>query len=325
MLNPSAFETRTALEQFTIRNTQDKTDFIAEEVFPSVIVSKEQVKLYQYDTSNLKYVNAIKDDAAEADEVDYSVFATNKTPLPHKLAMRWNPADAKDYDAPVAQVEQDAALIVLEKLMLNREVEAATKATTAANYPASLTATLSAGSTWLDTAGDPEGNSSTARSAVRLSCGREPNAAAMSWTTFNAIRAAPYFVDRMKYTNASVSEEGFLTMLKSWMGVQYLHIGRARKITAVEGNATQTISDVWDDSILFYVKNPAPTLRTMAYGVTIMRNRLWTYSTPLPLVGGGDGRFQRLEMGWNYVQEPACVVSSSDTDFAAGYLLKNVI
>lgn len=325
MINPSAFETRNAIEAYSIKQVNAMDGYIAEEVFPSVIVSKETVKLYQYDTSNLKYVDTRKDDEAEADEVEYSVFATDKTPVAHKLAQTYNPANAKDFDSPVANVEQDAADNVLDRLMLAREVLMAAKALATGNYPAALTATLSAGSTWLDAGGDPEGNSATARGAVFNSCGKEPNAAALSWTTFNALRASAYIIDRTKYTSAVIPVDVFKEMLKGWLGVEHLHICKARKKTAVEGNATQTISDVWGDEILYYVKDPGQSLKKMAYGITVMRNRLWSYSTPLVTRGGGDGRIMRLEMGWNYVQEPACVVSSSDTDFAAGYLLKNVI
>jgi hypothetical protein len=325
MLNPSSFETRTALEGYSIRQANALDAFIAEEVFPSVIVSKEQVKLYQYGTENLKSYDTRKDDQAEADEGDYTVFATSKTPQPHKASQRWNPADAKDFDGPVSNVEQDAADICVERLLLAREVLMATKALTTSNYPSALTATLGAGSTWLDAAGDPEGNSATARAAVFTACGKEPNAAAMSWTTFNALRAAPYIIDRTKFTSPMMSVDVFKGLLAGWLGVGEINICKARKKTAVEGNSTQTISDVWGDEILFYVKDPGQTLKKMAYGITVMRNRLWTRSAPISHTGGGDGEIMKLTMGWNYVQEPAAVVSSADTDFIAGYLLTNTI
>lgn len=325
MLNPSAFETRTALEGYSIRQANAADAFIAEEVFPSVIVSKDLVKLWQYGTENLKSYDTRKDDMAEADEGDYTAFATSKTPVPHKTAQRWNPAEAKNFDGPVSNVEQDAADICVERLLLAREVLMATKALTTANYPAALTATLSTGSTWLDALGDPEGNSATARKECFIACGREPNAAAMSWTTFNALRAAPYIIDRTKYTSPMMSADVFKGLLAGWLGVGEINISKARKKTAVEGNSTQTISDVWGDEILFYVKDPGQSLKKMSYGITVMRNRLWARSEPIPGLGGGDGPIMRLQMGWNYVQEPAAVVSSSDADFTAGYLLTNVI
>lgn len=324
-LNPSSFITRTALENFSLRAANEMTDFIADEIFSPIIVSKEAVKVYQYDSSNFRVVDTRKTSKAEADSVDYGVFTTDRTALLHKAKQEWDPADADQFDPVVANLQQDAALGVMEALMLYKEIEAVTLATTSTNYPSSLTATLAAGSTWLDTGADPEGNAATARAAVKTACSKPPNAAAMAWTTFEKLRAAPYFIDRMKYTNGSANEEAFLGMLKAWLGVQYLHICRAQKNTNIEGNATQTLSDVWDDSLLFYVKNPSVSPKVMRYGANYTYNQLYTHQYQDEKRGSGKGRIQILEMGMSYVLGAGAVVSSSDTDFTAGYLLKNVV
>lgn len=325
MLNPASFQTRTALENFSIRAANEMSDFIADEVFSPVIVSKENVKVYQYDTSNFRNINALKSSKASADKLDWSVFTTERSAQLHKLAADIDPADADQFDPVVANLQQDAALTIMEGLMLAKEIEAVTLATTATNYPAALTATLDANSTWLVAGGDPEGNSATARSAVKTACGKAPNAAAMAWSTFEKLRAAPYFIDRMKYTNGSVTLEGFESMLKAWLGVQHLHICKAQKNTNLEGNATQSLSDVWDDSLLFYVKNPSVSPKTMRYGANYVYNNLYTHQYEDNSRGSGKGRIQVLEMGWSYVLAAGAVVSSSDTDFTAGYLLKNVV
>lgn len=325
MLNPSSFITRTALENFSLRAANEMTDFIADDIFTPVIVSKEQVKVYQYDTSNFRVVDSRKSAKAEADKVEYGVFTTDRNCLLHKLAGEWDPADADQFDPVVANLQQDTALQVMEALMLYKETEAVTLATTAGNYPAALTATLSAGSTWLESGGDPEGNSATARAAVKTACSKQVNAAAMAWSTFDKLRGAPYFIDRMKYTNGSVTEDAFYGMLKAWLGVQYLHICRAQKNTNVEGNATQTLSDVFPDDILFYVKNPSVSPKVMRYGANYVYNQLYTYQYQDEKRGSGKGRIQVLEMGLSYVLGAGAVVSSSDTDFTAGYLLKNVV
>ena len=324
-LNPSSFITRTPLESLSIRAANEATDFIADEIFTPVIVGKDAVKVYQYDTSNFRSVETRKASGAEADLVDYGVFTTDRSPVLNKLAGEFDPADAKNFDLPVAQLEQDTALNIMDKLLLSREIQMATKVLTTTNYPSDLTATLSAGSTWLDSAGDPEGNAATARAAVKTRSGKVPNAAALSWTTFEKLRAAPYFIDRMKYTSASASGDEFRNMLAAWLGVKDLFVCRAQKNTNLEGNATQTLTDVWADEILFYVREPSQSLRQMRFGAKYIRNQLYTYKYQVNERGSGDGRIQRLEMGWWYSLEAGAVVSSSDTDFAAGYLLKNVV
>lgn len=324
-LNPTLFQTTTPLENFSIRAANEMSGYIADEVFTPVIVSKTAIKVYQYDISQIRSRDSRKDSKAEADLIDYGVFTTDRTPLLNKFAAEYDPADTANFDAPVAQLQQDAALTIMDSLMLAKEVQMATKALTTTNYPSALTSTLATDATWLVVGGDPEGNAATARNAVFNACLKAPNAAALSYTTFNALRAAPYFIDRMKYTSASVTEDGFMSMLKAWLGVEYLHISKAKKTTAVEGNATQTIADVWGDEILFYVKSPGQQLRTMRYGANYVRNQLYSFNYQVNERGSGDGRIQRLEMGWWYSLEAGAVVSSSDTDFTAGYLLKNVI
>jgi len=324
-LNPSSFITRTALENFSIRAANEMTDYIADQVFTPVIVGKDSIKVYQYDTSNFRVSNSKKASGAEADLVDYGVFTTDRTPLLNKLAGEYDPADAKNFDVPVNQLQQDTARTVMDRLMLAREIQMADKVLTTTNYPSDLTATLAGGSTWLDASGDPEGNAAVARAAVKARCGKSPNAAAMAWTTYEKLRGAPYFIDRMKYTTASVSGDAFKGMLAAWLGVKELHICAALKNTNAEGSATQTLSDVWGDEILFFVKDDSASLRSMRFGAKYLRNQLYTYQYQIDERGSGDGRIQRVELGWWYSLEAGAVVSSSDSDFAAGYLLKNVV
>ena len=324
-LDPALFQTTTALESFSIRASNDAAGYIADEIFSPCIVSKSAIKVYQYDVSQFRSRDSVKASGAEANLIDYGVFTRDRTPLLNKFATEFDPADAHNFDAPVAQLQQDAAVIIMDALMLSKEVQMATKALTTTNYPSALTATLGATATWLVAGGDPEGDCATARAAVANACMTAPNAAAMSWTTFEKLRAAPYFIDRMKFTSASVSSDGFATMLKQWLGVEHLHICKAKKTVTLEGSTAAVISDVWGDEILFYVKSPGQSLRSMSYGRNYIRNQLYTFQYQVNERGSGDGRIQRLEMGWWYSLEAGAVVSSSDSDFSAGYLLTNVV
>lgn len=327
MIDVSQMITRTGLEQASVRYANERTDFIADEVFTPIYVNKRQTKVYQYDTSNMREVITEKDTKAEADKVDYTVATASRDLVPHKLSGEIDPADEADADIVVANITQDVSETVMERLLIRRERLMATLALTASNYPAANTATLAAGSTWLDAGGDPEGNSATARTATKNSSTKLPNAAAMSWDTVEKLRSAPYFIDRMKYTSATVpSVDKFKEMLRDWMGVQFLHVCGAQSNTNVEGNSTQTLGNIWDDSILFYVKNPTPSPRQVRYGAMYLRNQLYTYQYEDVKRGGPDGRIKVLEMGWWYLLAPFAVVTpGSDDDFTGGYLLKNVV
>ena len=327
MLNPASFKTTDPLVDFSIRAGNEMTDFIADEVFQPVIVSKEAFKVYQYDVSQFRVRDSRKSSKAAADSVDYGVFTRDATAVLHKLKAEWDPNDSAQFDAVVANLEQDCAAIIMESLLLFKETEAVTLATTGGNYASANTATLAAGATWIVNGGDPLANIATARAATRISCSKEPNAAAMSWTTFDALKSSPVFLDLMKYSGQYVapSPDQFAGLLKSWLGVQHLHIGKALKNTNVEGNATQTNADVWPDDILFYVKNPSVTPKAMRYGCNYTWNQMYTRKWQDEDRGGPAGCIQLLEMGMSYVLASAAVVASGNNDFAAGYLLKNVI
>lgn len=326
MLNPSSFKTTDPLVDFSIRASNDMTSYIADEVFSPVIVSKEAFKIYQYDTSNYRYIDTRKSSKAAADSVDYAVFTRDAAAVLHKAASEWDPNDAAQFDTVVANLEQDCSLTIMDILMINKEVEAATLATTTSNYASANTATLGAGATWIVSGGDPLANVATAHSAVRLSTGgKSPNAAAMSRTTFDSLKQSPVFLDLMKYTVVAPSDDQFAGMLKSWLGVQNLHVGGAMKNTNVEGNSTQTLADVWGDGIVFYVKNTSVSPKTMRYGANYMWDTMYTHRWQDESRGGPKGRIQMLELGWSYVLASAAVVASGNNDFAAGYYLANVI
>lgn len=322
MLNPSDFITRNATEAFSIRYGNDQTDYIADMLFPpSPETDKDLIKVWQYDTSQYRPSAVKKGSKAVADRVDYSGFYTNRTLELRKLAGEIDPSDIRNFDAVVNSVQEDMASTIMDRLLIAKEVEASTLATTSGNYPAALTSALAANATWAVAGGDPEADSQTARVAVKNQCGKMANALAMSWTSWEYLKNNPALKDRVKYTSGqSLTED----QVKNLLGVQYLFIGKAQQNTNVEGNATQSLSDIWNDSAIFFVYDPTPRKKKVCYGVQPIHNRLYSYQYEEPQRGSEDGRIKVLELGWRYTLAAGAVISSSDTDFAAGYLLRNV-
>jgi hypothetical protein len=322
-INPSEFKTRTALEALTLRVINDKTDFAADRVFTPVYTDEKDIfKVYQYDDRHLRLIDSASSSKAEANRIDYGVFTRDRTSVLYKLKGDVDPRDEKTFDAPVADVRADVADTIFSHLMIDREDAFATLATTASNYPTALTKTLVDGvSTFSSTGGDVEGESRTARTAVRTACGKEPNAACMSWTGYEALKVSPAVVDRIKYTQGTQPVESLIANL---LGVQEIVISKAQYNNALEGGA-RALTDIFPDDILFFVKDPSPKKKSMRYGAWYVRNELYTFEAPDNKRGSGDGRVNELEMGWEWLLAPGAVVSSSDDDFIAGYLLKNII
>lgn len=319
--NPNAFKTSNPLEGVTIRYANELTDYIADEVFGFNPVSKDKFSLYQYDTSNFRYVNSRKSNMAEADVVDYGAFKTEYSTVPYKLKGKVDPSEEQDFDRPMANVEQDVAALVMDNLMIEREVAAADLALTSTNYPAALTSALGAGATWISTGGNPEVDASLARRAVKDSCGKYANACAISGSMYDQLLQAPAVVDRIKFVNGTKPS---VDVIKNLLGVDFLHICKAQKNANVEGSSTQTLSDVWNDSALFYVKDPSPRLKKVCYGMWSVRNKFTVRKYVDEKLGSADGPIRFIECAWNWKLHAGAVVSSSDGDFAGGYLLRNV-
>lgn len=320
MLDRSQIQTRTPLEDYAIRFANDRTDFITEEVAPPKIVKKSQNSKYQFDLSNLKDVETQSDSKTEANKIDYGQFKSDLTTKLHKLAADVDPNDEADADQAVANIKQRQVSNIMERLLIRREILMVTKVSTGANYPSALTSTLGATLTWASDLGDPEGDARLAKTAVKGTCGKVPDSLALSWTALEHLKQSPALKDRLKYTSGqSITEE----QIKNLLGVKNLFVCRAQKNTGMEG-AADAVADIWDDFALFFVRGGGDDMNSMGFMRTFLRDQLYSHEYVDEKRGGPKGRVQVVEMGWEFALEFAAVVSSSDGDATAAYLLDNV-
>jgi hypothetical protein len=322
-INPSEFKTRTPLDNISFKIINSKEDFVADRVFTPVYTDEKDIfQVYQYDARHLRNISSASSSKAEANRVDWGVFKRNYDSVLHKLKTDVDPRDSKTFDPAVADVRVDAADTIWSHLMIEREVAMTTLATTAANYPAALTRTLVDGtSTLTASGGNVESEAALAHAALRTQCGKRANAAVISSTGFERIRAAPSVVTRIQYVEGGKATESQIANL---LGVQELIIAGASVNSALEG-AAASLADIWPDDILFFVKESSSNKRSMRYGAWYVRNELYTHEAEDPKRGSADGRVSELEMGWEWVLAPGATVSAADGDFIAGYLLKNII
>lgn len=331
MLDPSQFITRTPLDAMAFQFINKAEDFVAMSVLPPKPIDATQKKVYQYDTSMLKIVQTEGTSKSQAGKVDYGVFPRNITTTLHKLGADVDPKDEVTFDRPVAAVRRNQARNIWHRLMLSMEQAAITLVTTSSNYPAALTSALTTGTNrWIDAGGDPEGDRATVGIAVRNTSGKTVNAACMARDSFDTLRTSPVFRERMKYTTGFQSDDAFMAAVKAMLGVQYLFLANARYDSAND-LITPVIGSLWDDSCLFFYHNPSPELEDISFGHTYIRKELYSYEAIDPKRGGPDGRIVELEAGWEWVQASGFIVGDNlhtgtvDTDFAAGYLLRNIV
>jgi hypothetical protein len=321
MIDISNMKTSSALADFSLRAANEMVDFVADEVFTPCIVSKTQFKYYQYDLSNYREVETQKGSKAEADKVDYGAFATSAKAELHKLAGEVDPQDERDADEAIADLEQDVALTVMERLMIKRERIMAGIVSTSANYNAGLSTTLAAGFKWSDPGGDPESDIVTAKKGVKGICGRMPNAMALSWSAWLSLSQSAALKDRVKYTSA---QSLTVDQVKNLLQLDYLHICRAQYNANLEGNATQSLSDIWGTYALVYIKDPSQKKRTVCYGRNFLVNEFTTFQYEDVKRGGPEGRIKVIESSWEYVLKNTTLDSQAGNKIGGGYLVQNI-
>lgn len=318
----SAFITRTPQEDIAFDFAEESTDFIADAIFTPKSVKSSTTKVYQTDTSKLRTFSTKKGTNSEVDLIDEQIFASNITLEEHKLGAEINPRDVRDADMPFLLDEARRVKLVTFALLRAREALAVTAVTTTANYPAALTSAIASGSRWNEADGNPEADKVTADAALRLKCGKGANALAIDVTTFDKLKLSPAFRSRSQYTMAGPVTED---LIKAYFGVQYLFVGKGIRDSAVEG-ATASIATFWSDYALFYYYNPSSGLEDTSFGHMYMMNApFWSRTEADPKRNGPAGSMKRVEVGSEYKLSPGFVVSSSDTDFAAGYLFRTVV
>lgn len=317
--DPSAFITRTPSEALSVRIMNERTDFIGSDVAPPVYVPKSKFSWYKYDLSNLRQEDVKKDSKSEADKIEYNVSKLEGDTILRKLGGEVDPRDEKDADPAVSDMEPTTAAAIMEKLLMEYEQAVYAAISTAANYPSGSVTTLAAGNTFADDGGaDPVKTFKDLRGAVRLSCGKIPQAAAMSFEVLEALKVHPALIERIKYTGTTLSDEQVMSLL----GVQKLFIGKALTNTAKEGQA-DALTTIWGDAVSLFYWNPSQDRQTMAFLRTFVRQQLYSHRYEDHRRGSGDGRIKVLEHGWEY--DLKAIAQDASSKFLGGGLIANAI
>lgn len=317
-LNPSSFITRNPLEDFSIRHTNEMSDFAAMKLFVPHVVKNKTGSFYTYSRDHLRIKTLDAPSGAEAKQHSYSATTNTFTCKEKAVKGLVLGKDARDFDRPVADLDTEQAAQNMEALMLELEAAAYTKATTSTNYPSALYTNISAGSTWADSGGDPLSQIRASRQAVFEACGKYPNKMVMNKQALDYLKLNPSIVDRIKYTGRDVSAQILCTLFE----LDEIILSNAVKNTANEG-AADTLATVWDDEAVLFYSDPSARLKSMTYGKMFLANNLYVKTLDAPELGRDLGA-HFIETGWEYALEACATVSSSDGDFIAGALLNNV-
>lgn len=318
----SAIITRNPIARVAFDFMASAEDYIAEKLFTAKIVQNSRTKSTHFDTSKLRVTETRKATNSEADLVDEQIYTRDITLEEHKLGSEVNPRDVRDADMPELVGDSRKAKLVMHHLLQKREELAKDLATTTTNYPSDLTSAIGSGSRWNEADGDPEAfKLTTVDPALRARCGRSANALAIDVSTYEKLIVAPSLKERIKYSSKDPITDG---ELKAYFHVDHLFVGRAQYDSAAEG-ATASIGGFWGTNAIFFVYNPSVALEDVSYGHMYLNGNIWSETNVDKKRNGPAGSMRRVEIGMEYKLDRGYVVSSSDSDFAAGYLARTVV
>ena len=158
---------------------------------------------------------------------------------------------------------------MVDALLMEAEMEAATLITTAASYASANKITFAAGDKWSNYSGstDPSDQVRVGATAVRNACGRPPNSIVMDWQVAETLSHHPAVVDLVKYTHKDqLTGTGLPPYL--W-GLKVIAAGGMYD-SALRG-ATMSLSNIWGKYCCIAYIHPKPGLETITLGVTFKK------------------------------------------------------
>jgi hypothetical protein len=237
--------------------------FVGERLFPSVPVVKQSNKYYIFGRETWSVHLDLRAPGTQANEIPgYMVSTDTYFANEHALQVPVTDEERQNADAPF-DPDRDGAELVTEKVLLGREVAMKTLVTTAANYPAGGTTTLSGTAQWNDYVNsNPIGDLRTGIRWVNSQIFRNPNTMVLPYQVMSQLEDHPDFIERIKY-----SERGIMTpdIIASVLGIESVIIPSSGQNTANMGQAV-SLGYVWGKDVILAYVPPRPGLRIPSFG-----------------------------------------------------------
>ena len=228
----------------------DNQSFVGEFVAPTVFVTERSGLFLQFNMERFEQSNDVRSAGSPFGVVDYTYEGKPYRLNPHGL--KYAPAMEEIEEAATLSINlgEEGANLLMEKTLLNMEIERANLVCNPANYATNNTAALSGSSQVSDPACDLDALVNTAKGEVNSSIAKDPNVWLISYEAFLAITKLDIVKDKIKYT----SRQSITTdMLAEMYGFSRVVVGSALKKTS----ATGATSRVWGANMVFAYTNPA--------------------------------------------------------------------
>lgn len=276
MAQPTAGDVHvnTPLTNISIAYIQAAGNFIADQFFPNIPVSKQSDRYYVYTRADFNRDEM--QERAPGTESAGGGYDLDNTPTYYAPVFALH----KDVDDQiransdsVLNPDRDATVFLTNKAMIRRERNFATKAFAAGIWGGETTGVNSGVNPgefliWNDPNSDPIANIRTAKRERLEATGFEPNSLALSSSVMDALVDHPDIVDRIKYGQTpgapAIVNASSLAQL---FGLDRVMVSKAVYNSAAKG-ATEASSFIIGNSALLAYVTPTPSVMTPSAGYT---------------------------------------------------------
>lgn len=323
----SQFITAKPLENVALDVYFGMDDLVHRQATTALPVDRSKIKIYQTDLRALRRIASDERGTnSEPDMIDEEIFGREISLAEYKLRGEVNPRNQRDADVPSLLSQARVVKTKSAQLALAAEKRFADLVLDANNYQSSLKATITSGSYWTQAGGSPLNDKRTIDLAMVKASGKTANAAIMGYDVFTALCLSIEFMSRTQFTQKEVPD---YELVKKYLGLEYLFIGKAVYNSAKEGQ-TPTNVFLWagNDVVFFHHDPRMPSAEDPGQNAFLMLHAgplFWTNAFTDQNRMGPAGPMQVIDVGAEYMFAAGMVASSSDSDFNSAYLLSDVI
>lgn len=294
MPNTSAVHIDYALTNFSLAYMQDQNNFVADKVFPVVPVDKQTNKYFTYPKDTFLRAGGAKTPfGVEANQTGFTLSNDSYSADVWRWGTKITPDVRANADAALSNIDQQASQVVMQGLLIQREVQWASK-----YFTTSVWGTDKTGGTdfaqWSDqAASDPISDVADAKATILENTGQEANTFTVSYHVHKALKQHPMILERIKYGGgpanpAMVTEQ----MLAALFEVERYQVAKAVQATNAEGQTVSTSFVLGKNALLTHSAR-SPGLMTPSAGYSFVWSNLTglnnmgvaTYRTPMPWLG----------------------------------------
>lgn len=240
---------------------------VGDRLFPSVNVAKQTDKYFTFgrEAWSVEPGGDLRAPGTEANEIPGIKVSTDSYfAAEHSLEIAVTDEERQNADSPLSP-DRDGAELVTAKVLLAREIAIKDLVTTAANYPAAHTVTLSGGAQWNSAnyaTSDPIADIKAGKSRIHASLFVEPNVAVIPYQVMLALEDHPDFLDRIKYTDRGILSS---EIISSVIGIPTVIVPGLGQNTANPGQ-TESLGYLWGKDVLLAYVPPRAGLKIPAFG-----------------------------------------------------------